>query len=157
MTFLEKTKCISKMEDLFHQRMQTIVKNKKNRSDIFGFIEKKCFDDSWMTSCDKRDYLLYIIYEIHTEWNVIPKLDELFEWIKSNPFGYNHESYQTYRHILKEEDDFIENPPSVDEGVNQCLKCKSFRTFSFTKQTRSSDEAATVFVRCTECGFKFKI
>lgn len=157
MTYFDKKYIIKIMEELFHQRMQTIVKNKQNRNEILRLIENKCFDDSWMTLCDKKEYLLYIIYEIHTEWNVIPKLDELFEWIKTNPFGYQHDSYRTCRHILKEEDDFIENPPVVDEGVNQCLKCKSFRTFSFTKQTRSSDEAVTVFVRCTECGFKFKI
>jgi DNA-directed RNA polymerase subunit M/transcription elongation factor TFIIS len=37
------------------------------------------------------------------------------------------------------------------EGIYQCRKCNSSRTFSFGKQTRSSDEGTTVFVKCSAC------
>lgn len=145
------------METFFHRKMQNIVKNQENRNRIFHFLKSKCLDQPWMTESEKQKYLQYIIYEIYTEWNCLPKLDELFLWIKSNPFGYRNEAFSLCRQIIEEEDEFIIHPPTVDEGVNQCRRCKSFRTFSFTKQTRSSDEAATVFVSCTECGFKFRM
>jgi hypothetical protein len=145
------------MEAFFHRKLQHIVKNADNRKRIFTFLEKNCLHEPWMTETEKHDHLRYIIYEIYTEWNVYPKLDELFAWIKSNPFAYGNDVFHTSKQIIDEEDDFIINPPIVDEGVNQCRRCKSFRTFSFTKQTRSSDEASTVFVSCTECGLKFKM
>lgn len=145
------------MEDFFHRKMQHIVKSNENRKRIFAFLEKNCLSHPWMTELEKLDHLRYIVYEIYTEWNVYPKLDELFAWIKSNSFGYGNEVFRTCKQLIDEEDEFITNPPVVDEGVNQCRRCKSLRTFSFTKQTRSSDEAATVFVSCTECGLKFKM
>jgi DNA-directed RNA polymerase subunit M/transcription elongation factor TFIIS len=37
------------------------------------------------------------------------------------------------------------------EGLYKCRKCGSTRTFSFGKQTRSSDEGTTVFVKCSSC------
>lgn len=37
------------------------------------------------------------------------------------------------------------------EGLYKCRKCGSTRTFSFGKQTRSSDEGTTVFVKCSAC------
>lgn len=41
--------------------------------------------------------------------------------------------------------------PEVDEGMFTCLKCKSKRIFTASKQTRSGDEATTVFAKCSEC------
>lgn len=44
---------------------------------------------------------------------------------------------------------------STEEGILACL-CGSFRTLVQTKQTRSGDEAMTVFATCTDCGRKWK-
>jgi hypothetical protein len=54
-----------------------------------------------------------------------------------------------------EEDDFIENPFQVEEGVLECYKCGSKRTISYTKQTRSADEPASVIATCINCKNKW--
>ena len=44
----------------------------------------------------------------------------------------------------------------VAEGDLQCKKCQSRRIHRVEKQTRSADEAATVFCFCSECGNRWK-
>lgn len=66
--------------------------------------------------------------------------------------GWNHPNFDTIREKLKEENNFIENPViDIAEGIIQCNKCKSFKTFSYQKQVRSSDEGFTLFVNCVDC------
>lgn len=42
------------------------------------------------------------------------------------------------------------------EGLFQCYRCKSFHTTYTTAQTRSGDEAETIFIRCFDCGARKK-
>lgn len=66
--------------------------------------------------------------------------------------GWNHPNFDKLKQTLEEEDDFIENPYSnIEEGVIQCNKCNSKRTFSYQKQVRSSDEGFSLFVTCVNC------
>ncbi len=44
----------------------------------------------------------------------------------------------------------------VTVGAYDCKKCGSSETLTVTKQTRSSDEAATVMVSCLQCQHKWK-
>ncbi len=46
---------------------------------------------------------------------------------------------------------------NVADGDIQCFKCKSFKIERMEVQTRSADESATVFCKCTGCGHRFKI
>lgn len=48
------------------------------------------------------------------------------------------------------------NPPHVEEGVHQCKKCKSRKTYSYQLQTRSADEPMTNFVTCADCGNRWR-
>lgn len=144
------------MENLFHQKTQNIIKSKQNRTKIFNYICKNYIDDV-LSDKMKHKLLYYYIYEIHVEWNILPKLDELYDFIKNQKLGYYNKTFNEHRICIDEEDDFIENPPQVEEGVIECKRCKSLRTISFNKQTRSGDEATAVFVRCSECNFQFKM
>lgn len=66
--------------------------------------------------------------------------------------GWNHSNFSNIREKLKEENSFIENPiVDIEEGIIQCNKCKSYKTFSYQKQVRSSDEGFTLFVNCIDC------
>nr|UNH60793.1 DNA-directed RNA polymerase III subunit [Scale drop disease virus] len=38
-----------------------------------------------------------------------------------------------------------------------CTKCKSNKTFMVTRQTRSADEALSVFVKCVKCSNQWQI
>jgi len=153
---VKKKKILKNMEKIFHQHVHNIIKSKENRKKIFNYIKKNYIDDI-LSEKEKENLLYYYIYEIQVEWNMLPKLDELYEWIKSKKIGYFHDVFNEHRICIEEEDNFIENPPKVEEGVIECKRCKSLRTISFNKQTRSGDEATTVFVRCSECNFQFKM
>jgi len=143
------------MKKIFYKTFKPIM-GKDNREKIFSFI-KSIVDKEEISQEEKYDLFLYIMYEIHTEWNSLPKLEDLFLYIKRKKIGYNHNEFKFIRECFQEEEDFIMKPPVIEEGVISCKKCKSKRTFSFNKQTRSSDEQVTVFVRCVDCGTQFRM
>lgn len=66
-------------------------------------------------------------------------------------FGWNHSAYATLRDKQEEEDAFTTTPLEVEEGILECNKCGSKKTFSYQKQTRSIDEGATTFAQCVVC------
>lgn len=60
-----------------------------------------------------------------------------------------------------EEPEEKEEEPELEEvedgvGLLQCFRCKSTRVESYQRQTRSADEAMTVFCMCLECHHKWK-
>jgi DNA-directed RNA polymerase subunit M/transcription elongation factor TFIIS len=65
-----------------------------------------------------------------------------------------HGSFKTEQDLIDEQDDFIENPFEIEEGVIEC-RCGSKRVFSFSKQTRSADEPMTTYAECVQCGSKW--
>lgn len=69
--------------------------------------------------------------------------------------GWNHPSLAVIRERLMEQDDFVEHPFQVEEGVVEC-RCGSKRTFSTQIQARSSDEGFTLLVRCVECNSQWR-
>ena len=58
------------------------------------------------------------------------------------------------------EDELVEllRPSKIEKGVHKCRSCGSEKTISYSRQTRSMDEPATVFVSCAnpKCGKKWK-
>ena len=83
-------------------------------------------------------------------------LEKFYQSLKKVKFFLRHEEFIDIKNLLDEQDEFIVNPFEIEEGVLQCNKCYSKKTFSYTLQTRSSDEATTVFACCAQCGAKWK-
>lgn len=104
-----------------------------------------------------EEELQYLLYEIVVEYLYTDNLNQVMEQVQKKDFGWDHPNFDVIRQEFQEEDDFIQNPPVVEEGVMECTKCHSKRTFSFSKQTRRSDESATVFIRCSNCNYTYKI
>lgn len=50
----------------------------------------------------------------------------------------------------------MEKEEIKDDGILCCPKCKSFKTTSEQKQTRSADEPMTVFARCGKCSHRWR-
>lgn len=48
------------------------------------------------------------------------------------------------------------NKIDVESGAFDCRKCQSKETLSVARQTRSADEATSVFVSCLSCGYKWR-
>ena len=77
--------------------------------------------------------------------------------IKNKKIGWNHNIYNDVKNKIKEQNDYILNPFSVTEGVITCFRCKSKKTISYNKATRSSDEGITVHVTCSVCYNKWSM
>ena len=143
------------MNALFDQKFKHgVLSSRKTRLKIYNFLKQ--YMDSYckgtIISEKEKDELLYIIfYELYFEYQLNPCKENLIQYVKNKRFLYNHEAFDTIRYLLQEENKFITEPPTVDEGIIPCKFCKSKKTISFEKQTRSSDEAATLFISCVEC------
>ena len=80
------------------------------------------------------------------------RLQEVLKDIKEDRLGWKSPIYGDISRKIQEFDEYLVKPFEVVEGVIQCGKCGSKRTWSVQKQTRSSDEPMTTFSRCVDCG-----
>ena len=115
-------------------------------------IEQLIWDNAQCKSEIYRQNLLQIIYDLDTgksERDVEAK-------IKMNQLGWNHPVFEDAASAYQEQNDFIEHPFEVVEGIQTCRKCGSSRVFSYNKQCRSGDEGTSVFCECTNCHSKWQ-
>lgn len=149
------------MKSLFDQKFKKdIIVSNKNRTKMYNFLEKYInnYCKGTIMSQKEREDLLYIIfYELYVEYQLKPFKEHLYQFAKNKNFLFDHQAFDTIRYMLREENKFINDPPSITEGLMECKFCHSKRTISFEKQTRSSDEAATLFINCLDCNKNFKI
>lgn len=73
------------------------------------------------------------------------------EKIENNKIGWDHEVFEIYKKKQNEYDEFVSNPFETEEGVVECINCKSKRVYSTSMQMRSADEPMTVIAFCTQC------
>jgi DNA-directed RNA polymerase subunit M/transcription elongation factor TFIIS len=129
--------------------LSSFVKKPSNRINIAKTL--------WRQAGKELDYANYLLYDVFAEYLVSPKIEDLFSAIRQNHMGWNHPVFQKFEEQQREYDDFLTKPPELEEGVIECNRCGSKKTFSFSKQTRRADESATVFVRCANCGKSFRM
>ena len=133
------------------QGIETLLKvlSIKKNADI---IEKNIYE----ISKDDDDLYTSIIYQVvHDIFENKHKLSVILENVKKNNYSWNHECFKEMILEEEEQDEFITNPFEVVEGIIQC-NCGSKRVYSYSKQTRSNDEAATTFSQCLSCKQKWK-
>ena len=83
------------------------------------------------------------------------KLNDIVTQLDQGNLGWNHASFDFPRMQIEEQDDFIQNPFQVEEGVIDC-RCGSKRVLSYSKQSRSADEPMTTYAQCVECNAKWQ-
>jgi DNA-directed RNA polymerase subunit M/transcription elongation factor TFIIS len=117
----------------------------------------KTIEELIHNKCDSQDHYKLIIQEIINHKRSGKSYNNIIKLVEDRLFLENTEEYKIFKIKLDEIDDFLVNPFEVDEGVLDCHKCGSNKTFSYTKQTRGGDESTTVFVVCSKCKSRWKI
>lgn len=75
--------------------------------------------------------------------------------IQKELLGFNHSSFDKFIQKEKIQDEYVINPFQAEEGVVQCVKCKSMKVYSVSRQTRAADEPMTTVSVCTMCKHKW--
>lgn len=100
-----------------------------------------------------EDELARVVYQIVGDiLTAKNNLKSIISNVKNHRIGWEHTTFNEVKKKLEEHDDYLVNPFEVAEGIAECGKCGSTRTFSVQKQCRSSDEPMTTFSQCVECG-----
>jgi len=119
-------------------------------------VEKHIYDVSLDEANENIEYdYKRNLYQVIGDVMNKKKLEDLLKKIKQKRIGWNHSSFDFARAHMEEQDDFIENPFEVVEGVIDC-KCGSKRVFSYSKQSRSADEPMTTYAQCVQCNSKWQ-
>jgi len=133
------------------EALETVLNIKGNITIIEKHIFEVTMNSGQNMEYDYKRNLYQIIGDVMNK----KKLEELLKNIKQKQIGWNHASFDFARAQMEEQDDFIENPFEVEEGVIDC-KCGSKRVFSYSKQSRSADEPMTTYAQCVKCNSKWQ-
>jgi len=127
--------------------LSTVLNNQKNIS----ILEKSVYNQT-----ENEDMYKTVIFQVISDIQGGTSIKETFRMIKDGNIGWKHHSYTLMSQRINEQNEFIENPFEVEEGVHTCRGCGSKRVFSYSKQVRSSDEGTSVFCECVACHIKWK-
>lgn len=105
-----------------------------------------------------------IVYQTVDDLSNNVSLNTVIENIKNDKMGWNHLIFKDIQNKLDEQDNFIENPFEVEEGVQQCKAfnpktgdtCNSKRVIYYQRQERGADEPMTTYNTCYSCGASWK-
>lgn len=120
----------------------TVLKNSKNIDLFDKYISEKVENDP---ECYYQVAGLLMTTE----------MKKVLGEVKEGKIGWESSTYKEVAENLTEYDQYLKNPFEVAEGVSECKKCGSKKTWSIQKQTRSSDEPMTTFTRCVQCGHQW--
>jgi len=136
----------------YRNKTKNILKTYLNNENNIDIIEKCIF----FYNSSRGEYLR-TLYEVIEMISQKIKLKIIINNIKKSNIGINSKDFQNIQEKIKEEESFIIKPFEIEEGVLECGKCGSKKTYSYTKQTRSGDESTTVFAVCCNCNSKWKM
>lgn len=104
-------------------------------------------------SKNEEDYLKNV-HHISNEISKDTDFKHIENIIINKKLDWEQECFDKIRSKIQEQDNFIQNPFNIAKGVLTC-KCGSDRVFSYSKMTRSGDEAMTTFAECVKCKRKW--
>lgn len=128
--------------------IESFCKKKENSDILKKHISNYVYNDD----NDELDLIYEVGFLIKNEKE---NLKNTFDLLKSKKLFKNHINFVDISKKIKEMDEFMDKPFEVTEGVNVCNKCKSSRTLSYNRQTRSGDEGMTVYVFCIDCKYRY--
>ena len=126
-------------------KLSILSHKKENKKRILSHL-------STFSDTEKRDKLYEMAFQMQED---DLDLQHTFKSLKDSKLGLAHPDFSIVAKKMEETDLFMNKNFETVEGVNECSKCKSKRTISFTKQVRSADEGASVFITCIDCKHRF--
>lgn len=138
--------------------ISSFFRKSANQSLVKSIIQT--YRDKYPCLCDKYWFERHVLYELvsriqESHYTDIAKFLEAE--LDQPSLLFDDPIFNDTRQRLSEEMEFMDNPTEIEDGVVECGRCKSLKTVSYSKQTRASDEGASVFVTCVTCGYKFKL
>ena len=76
---------------------------------------------------------------------------DLFNELKSGITGWESHTFKEEKEAEDQDIAIMTIKLEVTEGLYQCSRCKSKKTYSRQVQTRSADEGMTSIIQCSEC------
>jgi len=143
--------------------LSTVLKQEQNISTIekyvFTISAADAGQDDTLEGVYKRN-----IYQTVGDILDGEKLKAMLGKIKAGKLGWEHPKFSEMKIRMEEQDNFLENPFEVVEGVQQCKAfsektgkiCNSKRVMYFSRQERGADEPMTTYNTCCACGAKWK-
>ena len=130
------------------QILNNIIQSEKNSKIFEEYIHNYSSDD-------EEIYKTYL-YDVCGLLLKFPKeTKKIAKDVKFGNFMWKSFIYKNITEKIQEYDDYIVNPFEVVEGVLECQRCHSLKTWSVQKQIRSSDEPMTTFSMCVNCKFRW--
>lgn len=127
--------------------LETILKNPNNIKIIEKTVCQVCKNNN-----EEYEKIMYqVCGDILSD---IP-LKKIMSNLNSESIGWSNPIFSDIKRRLDEHDEFIVNPFEVAEGVTQCSKCGSKKTYTYPMQCRSSDEPTSTIAQCMNCKEKW--
>tara|TARA_Y100001970_G_C14124169_1_gene797991 strand:+ start:426 stop:830 length:405 start_codon:yes stop_codon:yes gene_type:complete len=134
-----------------------MTSDEKINNILINYIKSEKNRNIFIKHIKLQDDIQNTLYEVVIDLSKKIDLKSILSKIKNNQYAWKHNNFLNIQNEIKEHDNFILCPFEVDEGVLECNKCGSKKTFSYSKQTRSGDESTTVFATCVICKSSWKI
>jgi DNA-directed RNA polymerase subunit M/transcription elongation factor TFIIS len=110
------------------------------------------FEKQIVSMCPSVSQQMDILYEIGFLINIENMtVKDALAVLKNDTIGKKHQNFNKVKKEIEEMDHFMDNDLEVVEGAEKCRYCGDNRTISYSRQTRSADEGASVFVYCISC------
>ena len=140
--------------------LRTVFNNNQN----ITILEKNTYKNSYINGKFNTEIYLHNIYQIIGDIINKKSLKQTLKNIKNKNTEWKHPYFYDMDINIQEQNDFIQNPFEVEEGVFQCKAidpktgkiCGSKRVYSYTKQDRSCDEGTSVYAQCVQCNAKWR-
>ena len=152
-------------------KLNLILENEKHSSNlekgIFNYALKEATNRKVVKKWD-NPYFVQIYLDRLRSIYLNLKNTEILEQIKSEAIQAHTVAFMTHQEmrpdkwqelidakIIKDKNKFEINVEASTDTFT-CRKCKSNKCTYYLQQTRSADEATTIFVQCLTCGQKWK-
>jgi DNA-directed RNA polymerase subunit M/transcription elongation factor TFIIS len=112
----------------------------------------------WCNKTTRRLYLRKyrsILYNIRNVYRLLKEGVSANDIVHMKYYEIDSERWSNELNVIKNREiaSLVAYTDDVYDGLLLCFQCKSYKTRYTTLQTRSGDEATTVYARCLTCGF----